>query len=71
MQDWPSLHDQLSDDTRACGVLRQAVAIGRAMDHPVLYETAWQAWRDLARDVQAAVTEHAKQHGAMRARSGT
>jgi hypothetical protein len=24
------------------------------------YETAWRAWRDLARDVQAAVTEHAK-----------
>ncbi|SER54254.1 hypothetical protein SAMN04487983_101822 [Streptomyces sp. yr375] len=24
------------------------------------YETAWRAWRDLARDAQAAVTEHAK-----------
>ncbi|WP_030181611.1 hypothetical protein [Streptomyces sp. NRRL S-813] len=24
------------------------------------YETAWPAWRDLARDVQAAVTEHTK-----------
>ncbi|MEU1177255.1 hypothetical protein ABZ464_06340 [Streptomyces sp. NPDC005820] len=24
------------------------------------YETAWRAWRDLARDVQAAVTEFAK-----------
>ncbi|MFI5795309.1 hypothetical protein [Streptomyces sp. NPDC051677] len=24
------------------------------------YETAWRAWRDLARDVQASVTEHAK-----------
>lgn len=24
------------------------------------YETAWRAWRDLARDVQAAVTEYAK-----------
>ncbi|MER6980822.1 hypothetical protein [Streptomyces carpinensis] len=23
------------------------------------YETAWRAWRDLARDIQAAVTEHA------------
>ncbi|MER5434190.1 hypothetical protein [Streptomyces sp. NPDC002588] len=27
------------------------------------YETAWRAWRDLARDVQAAVTEHAKAEG--------
>jgi hypothetical protein len=24
------------------------------------YETAWRAWRDLARDVQAAVTRYAK-----------
>lgn len=24
------------------------------------YETAWRAWRDLARDIRAAVTEHAK-----------
>ncbi|MER6629706.1 hypothetical protein ABT301_15910 [Streptomyces sp. NPDC000987] len=24
------------------------------------YETAWRAWRDLARDVQASVTEYAK-----------
>ncbi|KUN76161.1 hypothetical protein [Streptomyces griseoruber] len=24
------------------------------------YETAWRAWRDLARDVQAAVTAYAK-----------
>ncbi|KMS71322.1 hypothetical protein ACH49_24830 [Streptomyces leeuwenhoekii] len=23
------------------------------------YETAWRTWRDLARDIQAAVTEHA------------
>ncbi|WP_367321378.1 hypothetical protein [Streptomyces sp. HUAS ZL42] len=27
------------------------------------YETAWRAWRDLARDVQAAVTEYAKDEG--------
>lgn len=27
------------------------------------YETAWRAWRDLARDVQAAVTEFAKEEG--------
>ncbi|MEV6179941.1 hypothetical protein [Streptomyces sp. NPDC052015] len=30
------------------------------------YETAWRAWRDLARDVQAAVTEHAKEEGVPR-----
>lgn len=27
------------------------------------YETAWRAWRDLARDVQAAVTDYAKEEG--------
>ncbi|MYR58287.1 hypothetical protein GTY54_19300 [Streptomyces sp. SID625] len=27
------------------------------------YETAWRSWRDLARDVQAAVTEHARTEG--------
>ncbi|MCX4764273.1 hypothetical protein OG562_25590 [Streptomyces sp. NBC_01275] len=27
------------------------------------YETAWRAWRDLARDNQAAVTEYAKDEG--------
>ncbi|MDX3555168.1 hypothetical protein [Streptomyces europaeiscabiei] len=27
------------------------------------YETAWRAWRDLARDVQAAVTAYAKTEG--------
>ncbi|MEV5279449.1 WXG100 family type VII secretion target [Streptomyces sp. NPDC051994] len=30
------------------------------------YETAWRAWRDLARDVQAAVTAYAKEHGEAR-----
>ncbi|MFB7594676.1 hypothetical protein [Streptomyces sp. NPDC056160] len=30
------------------------------------YETAWRAWRDLARDVQAAVTEHAAAEGQSR-----
>lgn len=27
------------------------------------YDTAWSTWRDLARDTQAAVTEHAKDQG--------
>jgi hypothetical protein len=30
------------------------------------YETAWRAWRDLARDVQAAITEYAKEQGSAR-----
>ncbi|WP_237532269.1 hypothetical protein [Streptomyces sp. SID8352] len=30
------------------------------------YETAWRAWRDLARDVQGAVTEYAKEQGQRR-----
>ncbi|MFJ4784080.1 hypothetical protein [Streptomyces sp. NPDC088794] len=30
------------------------------------YETAWRAWRDLAREVQAAVTEYAKDEGLAR-----
>jgi hypothetical protein len=27
------------------------------------YETAWRAWRDLARDVQSSVSEYAKESG--------
>lgn len=30
------------------------------------YETALRSWRDLARDLQAAVTEYAKAHGELR-----
>ncbi|MFD7206151.1 hypothetical protein [Streptomyces sp. NPDC059893] len=30
------------------------------------YETAWRAWRDLARDTQAAVTQYAKEQGIAR-----
>lgn len=30
------------------------------------YETAWRAWRDLARDVQSAMTEYAKEQGTAR-----
>ncbi|MEU3511788.1 hypothetical protein ABZ733_28615 [Streptomyces longwoodensis] len=30
------------------------------------YETAWRAWRDLARDVQATVTEYAKEENKSR-----
>ncbi|MFJ8098691.1 hypothetical protein [Streptomyces griseofuscus] len=31
-----------------------------------MYETACRAWRDLARDAQAAVTEYAKERGESR-----
>jgi hypothetical protein len=30
------------------------------------WHTAWKAWRDAARDVQAAVTKHAKEQGVAR-----
>ncbi|GAA2768596.1 hypothetical protein GCM10010103_76390 [Streptomyces paradoxus] len=30
------------------------------------WATAWRAWRGLANDVQAAVTEHAKEQGTPR-----
>ncbi|MFJ6724168.1 hypothetical protein ACIQPQ_04555 [Streptomyces sp. NPDC091281] len=30
------------------------------------YETAWRAWRDLAREVQSTVTEYAKDEGRAR-----
>lgn len=30
------------------------------------YETAWRAWRDLARDTQAAVAEYAAEQGVAR-----
>ncbi|WP_367048264.1 hypothetical protein [Streptomyces sp. Je 1-332] len=30
------------------------------------YETAWRAWRDLARDAQNAIAEHAAEQGVAR-----
>lgn len=30
------------------------------------WETAWRTWRDLAGDVQAAITDHAKEQGTPR-----
>ncbi|WP_432164889.1 hypothetical protein [Streptomyces sp. bgisy031] len=39
---------------------------GWAETQTAAYETAWRAWRDLARDTQAAVTEHAKEQGLAR-----
>jgi hypothetical protein len=45
---------------------------GRPTDHTwsaqqtITWETAWRAWRDLARDVQRAIAEHAAEQGASR-----
>ncbi|MFE4717702.1 hypothetical protein [Streptomyces sp. NPDC056453] len=39
---------------------------GWADTQTATYETAWRAWRDLARDTQAAVTEYAKEQGVPR-----
>ncbi|MFI8531786.1 hypothetical protein ACIGMX_16290 [Streptomyces aquilus] len=39
---------------------------GWSDDQTAAYEQAWQAWRDLAVDVQAAITEHAKGEGLSR-----
>jgi hypothetical protein len=53
-------------------VLRLRVGYGppglepRSESETQTYETAWRAWRDLARDVQEAVTEYAKAEGLAR-----
>ncbi|ALV30793.1 hypothetical protein [Streptomyces sp. CdTB01] len=39
----------------------------RDQSDPPAYETAWQAWRDLAHEAHTAITEHAKEQGVMRA----
>lgn len=59
--------EELLDKQRAADHAQAAVQALRDQADPPAYETAWQAWRDLVRDVQAAVTEHAKAQGAMRA----
>ena len=59
--------EELLDKQRAADQAHAIVQALRDQGDPPAYETAWQAWRDLARDVQAAVTEHAKEQGAMRA----
>ncbi|MFB6678746.1 hypothetical protein ACFCWG_41305 [Streptomyces sp. NPDC056390] len=41
-------------------------AAGWAETQTATYETAWRAWRDLARDTQAAVTQYAKEQGITR-----
>jgi hypothetical protein len=59
--------EELLDKQRAADEAHATVQALRGQGDPSAYETAWQAWRDLVRDVQAAVTEHAKEQGAMRA----
>ncbi|MFF1593983.1 hypothetical protein ACFVY0_38670 [Streptomyces sp. NPDC058286] len=39
---------------------------GWAETQTATYETAWRAWRDLARDTQAAVTEYVQERGVPR-----
>lgn len=59
--------EELLDKQRAADQAHATVQALRGQGDPPAYETAWQVWRDLARDVQDAVTEHAKEQGAMRA----
>ncbi|WP_405623626.1 hypothetical protein [Streptomyces sp. NBC_00076] len=59
--------EELVEKQRAADQAHATVQALRDQGDPPAYETAWQAWRDLAQDVRAAVTEHAKEQGAMRA----
>lgn len=42
----------------------QTQAGGWSQTQTETYNTAWRAWRDLARDAHTAVTEYAKERGA-------
>jgi hypothetical protein len=59
--------EELVDMQRAADQAHATVQALRDQDDPPAFETAWQTWRSLAQDVQAAVTEHAKEQGTMRA----
>jgi hypothetical protein len=59
--------EELVEKQRAADQAHVTVRTLRDQDDPAAFETAWQAWRGLAQDAQAAVTEHAKEQGAMRA----
>ncbi|MET8168820.1 hypothetical protein ABZT34_31990 [Streptomyces sp. NPDC005329] len=59
--------EELVEKQRAADQAHATVQALRAKGDPPAYETAWQTWRDLAQDVQGAVTVHAKEQGAMRA----
>jgi hypothetical protein len=59
--------EELVEKQRAADQAHAAVQALRAKGDPPAYETAWQVWRDLAQDVQGAVTVHAKEQGVVRA----
>jgi hypothetical protein len=59
--------EELVAKQRAADQAHATVQALRDQDDPPAYETAWQAWRDLAQDVQAAIAEHAKEQSTMRA----
>jgi hypothetical protein len=59
--------EELVDMQRAADQAHAAVRALRNQDDQAAFAAAWQAWRDLAQDVQAAVTEHAKEQSTMRA----
>ncbi|MFE9621967.1 hypothetical protein [Streptomyces sp. NPDC006527] len=59
--------EELVDMQRTADQAHATVQALRGQDNQPAFDTAWQAWRDLAQDVQAAVTEHAKEQGKMRA----
>ncbi|EDY55547.1 MULTISPECIES: hypothetical protein [Streptomyces] len=59
--------EELVEKQRAADQAHATAQALRAKGDPPAYENAWQVWRDLAQDVQGAVTVHAKERGAARA----
>jgi hypothetical protein len=59
--------EELVDMQRTADQAHAAVKALRNQDDQAAFGAAWQAWRDLAQGVQAAVTEHAKEQDTMRA----
>ncbi|WP_426570323.1 hypothetical protein [Streptomyces canus] len=59
--------EELVDMQRTADQAHATAQALRDQDDLPAFETAWQAWRDLAQDVQAAVREHAKEQDKMRA----
>jgi hypothetical protein len=59
--------EELVEKQRAADQAHATVQALRDQGDPPAYDSAWQAWRDLVQHVQAAVTEHAQERGAMRA----
>jgi hypothetical protein len=59
--------EELVTMQRAADQAHATVQALRDRTDPAAYDKAWEEWRDLAQDVRAAVTEHAKEHGSMRA----